>query len=107
MAGNLLGPRSWYLYTADNGSTYSYYTDDDLATAVGATLDDSNDALPRSLKPRILYCEDSAGNRKSVIAPATTTTAYANPQGATITIDGTVFAVKGTRGERRRAISNT
>lgn len=106
MSGNLLGPRSWYLYTADNGDTYSYYTDDDLAAGVGATLDDTNDTLPRGLKPRGIYCQDVNGNRKFIICPATTTTQYANPAGATVTVGTVDFAVTSTRGESRRAPSN-
>lgn len=106
MPGNLLGQRGWYLYTADNGNQYSYQTDRDLAAAVGATLNASNQTLPRGLRPRGVYCQDADGNRKFVICPSTTTAAYEADGSTTLTIDGTAFTTTGKRGERVRVPNN-
>lgn len=106
MAGNLLGPRSWYQYTSDAGVNYSYFTDDDLATAVGATLSDANPTLPRGLKPRGVNCQDASGNKKFVIVHSTTATVWTTQGANTITIDGTEFTVTSKRGERARIPSN-
>lgn len=106
MAGNLLGARSWYLYTADDGTNYSYQTDDDLATAVTATLSDANGTLPRGLRPRGVYCKDAAGNKKFVIVPSVTNTVWTAVGSTTLTIDGTAFTTTSKRGERVRIPSN-
>lgn len=106
MPGNLLGQRKWYAYTADNGNVYSYQTDVDLAVAVGATEDDSNQTLPRGLKPRGVYCIDADGNTKFVICPSTTTNAYAADGSVTLTIDGKAFTTTSKRGEKVRIPRN-
>lgn len=106
MAGNLLGPRSWYQYTTDGGTNYSYFTDDDLAAAVGATLSDDNPTLPRGIKPRGVNCQDAEGNKKFVIIPSTANTIWTTQGGQTITIDGTQFSVTSKRGERARIPNN-
>lgn len=104
--GNLLGPRGWYQYTADNGNQYSYLTDRDLATAVGATLSDDNQTLPRGLRPRGVYCQDADGNRKFVTVPATSSAVWTADGSTTLTIAGTNFVVTGKRGERVRIPNN-
>lgn len=106
MPGNLLGNRSWYLYTADNGNQYSYLTDDDLATAVGATLNDENQTLPRGLKPRGVNCQDADGNKKFVIVPSTTSDVWTADGASTLAIDGVNFTVTSRRGERSRIPNN-
>lgn len=106
MAGNLLGERNWYLYTAGNGNQYSYFTDADLAAAVGATLDASNQTLPRGLKPRGVNCQDADGNKKFVIVPSTTSAVWTADGASTLTIDGVAFTVTSKRGERVRIPSN-
>lgn len=106
MPGNLLGERNWYLYTADNGNQYSYFTDADLGAAVGATLDDSNQTLPRGLKPRGVNCQDADGNKKFVIVPSTTSTVWTTDGASTLTIDGVNFTVTSKRGERIRIPNN-
>lgn len=106
MAGNLLGERNWYLYTADNGNQYSYFTDADLATSVGATLNDDNQTLPRGLKPRGVNCQDASGNKKFVIVPSTTSTVWTTDGASSLTIDGVTFTVTSKRGERVRIPNN-
>lgn len=106
MPGNLLGERNWYLYTADNGNQYSYFTDADLAAAVGATLDDSNQTLPRGLKPRGVNCQDADGNKKFVIVPSTTSTVWTTDGASTLSIDNVNFTVTSKRGERIRIPNN-
>lgn len=106
MSGNLLGPRSWYRYTSDSGQLYSYYTDDDLATAVGAVLDDDNPTLPRGLRPRGVYCKDANGNKKFVIVPAVNNTVWTAPGSTTLDIGTVQFTTTSKRGERARIPSN-
>lgn len=106
MAGNLLGDRSWYLYTADNGNQYCYLTDADLATSVGATLNDENQTLPRGLKPRGVNCQDADGNKKFVIVPSLTSTVWTEDGSSTLSIDGVNFTVTSKRGERARIPNN-
>ena len=106
MPGNLLGERSWYLYTADNGNQYCYLTDDDLGAAVGATQNDDNQTLPRGLKPRYVNCQDADGNKKRVIVPSTTAAVWTNDGSTTLTIDGVAFVVTSKRGERSRIPNN-
>jgi hypothetical protein len=106
MPGNLLGNRAWYLYTADNGNQYSYLTDQDLATAVGATLNDENQTLPRGLRPRGVNCQDADGNKKFVIVPSTTSTVWTADGSSTLSIDNKNFTVTSKRGERVRIPNN-
>lgn len=101
---NTLGPRRYYEYTADNNGKYKYLTDQDLGTAVNATLNDSNPDLPRRFKPRGVYVEaevDGQTVRKFVICPATSTAAYAATASTTVTIDETEFKTTGRVGERQ------
>lgn len=100
MAGNILGARRYYSYTTDNGDAYKYQTDENLGSAVGATLNDTNPDLPRRFQPRGVYVENSTGQRKFVICPTTSTTVYNQNSSTDITIDGTTFSATGRRGER-------
>lgn len=109
MPGNTLGRRSYYAYTSDAGEGYSYLTDDDLATSVGATLDDTAAAFPRRFNPRGVYCRALVGGvvvNKFVVCPLTTTAAYSSNTSTEITIDGTVFNTTGRRGETMSFASN-
>lgn len=100
MAGNLLGRRRYYSYTSDSGIDYKYQTDEDLGTAIGATLNDSNPDFPRRFSPRVVYCRDSAGNKKKVIVPTVGNSVYAADASTDITIDTVVFSTTGRSGEQ-------
>lgn len=102
---NSLGSRAWYEYTSDTGTKYGYQTDEDLATAMGATPMTTNlPNLPRRFKPRVVLWEgeDEDGNkiRKELIAPTTTTASYATNGSTTIVVDGTSGTTTGRRGEQ-------
>lgn len=109
MPANSLGARSYYGYTADSGDTYSYLTDDDLATSVGATLEDGNEPFPRRFKPRGVYVQATVAGkvlRKFVICPDSTAAPYSQNTSATVTIDGTAFKTTGRRGESMSFANN-
>lgn len=106
MPGNLLGERRYYAYTDDTGETYTYLTDEDLGTAVGATLDDSNPPFPRRFEPRGVYVQDTEGNRKFLICPTTDNTYYSSNSSQDITIDTATFKTTGRRGEKQSFGSN-
>ena len=106
MAGNLSGARRYYAYTSDSGVEYKYLTDEDLGTAIGATLNDTNPDFPRRFSPRRIHCRDDDGNKKSIIAPTTTNTAYAADASTTITIDTVDFSTTGRTGEKMTFGSN-
>lgn len=106
MPGNALGPRLYYAYTSDGGVAYKYLTDQDLGTAVGATLNDTNPDMPKRFKPRGVYVESSSGNRKFVICPLLTTTAYNSNASTSVTIDGVTFKTTGRKGEKQSFGSN-
>ncbi len=65
MAGQTLGPRSYYLYTNDAGTNYSVLLDEDIATAGGLTLDDSNPNKPDRFKLRGVYIEATVAGCKA------------------------------------------
>lgn len=101
MAGQTLGPRSYYLYTSDASTSYSLLLDDDLATAAGLTLDDSNPNKPDRFKPRGVYIEATVNGskvRKFLICQADSTL-YDTDTTSNVTIDTTVFATTGRKGE--------
>lgn len=109
MAGNTLGSRRYYRYVDDTGVEFSYLTDQDLGTAVGATEDDSLPGLPRRFKPRGIHCQaeiDGNLRRKFVVIPDTSDTAHWENQSTKITIDSQEFSVTGRRGEQRSFGSN-
>ena len=112
MAGNLLGTRSKYVYTADDGKTYSVLTDDSLtvagmgaAAAAPVEFDPASPPanyagrFPRGARPRVVFVEDEDGNRKSLIAFNPTATNYATNTPKTIAIDTVDFVSTGRRGE--------
>lgn len=100
MAGNTLGPRSVYKYTADSGTEYKYLTDDSLAQAAGAELNDSLPDLPPNFRPRIVHCQSADGIRKQLIIPDIENDIYSSDVPQNVTIDGKVFRTSGRRGER-------
>ena len=102
MAGNILGRRSYYAYTADDGTVYSLLLDDSLAAAVGATQNDANPSPPRRFKPRVLYAErivNGDKKRKELVVPVTTFAGYASNTTSVVTVDGVDFDTTGRRGE--------
>jgi len=102
MAGNILGGRSYYLYTDDSGATYSILQDDTLAAAAGAVLNDANPAPPRRFEPRGIFVEATVGTRvkrKFLTAPLNTAALYNSNVTQNFTIDGVVFASTGRKGE--------
>lgn len=107
MPGNILGERSWYQYTSDAGDNYSYFTDDDLAASVGATLSDANGTIPRGIEPRGVNCQDANGNRKFVIIPSTANPIWTAAGASTLTIDTVDFTVTSKRGEKARIPNNS
>lgn len=103
MAGNILGGRSYYGYTDDNGTTYSILQDDTLANAVGAALDDTNPAPPRRFEARGVYVETIVGTRtkrKFLICPLVTSAFYNSNTTQVFSIDGVDYSSTGRRGER-------
>lgn len=99
MAGNQLGPRSYYLYTDDIGTNYSILTDDDLATAAGLVLNDDNPQLPRRFKPRVVHMEAANNSRKALVCQRTSSI-YASNASQPVTIDTVEYKSTGRRGER-------
>ena len=102
MAGNILGGRSYYLYTDDNDDNYSVLMDDSLAAAQSATLNDSNVGYPRRFKPRGIYLEALIGGvvkRKFLVITDPTSDLYASNVTQTVTIDGVAYQSTGRRGE--------
>lgn len=113
MAGNLLGPRSAYVYEADDGNTYSVITDDSLAVAGLGAADaapvafDPSDPptnysgrFPRGAEPRKVFVEDASGNRKQLTAFDPTADLYATTLPQNVTIDTVTFTSTGRKGER-------
>jgi hypothetical protein len=100
---NTLGPRSWYAYEGDDGVDYRVFTDDDLATAMNMTRNDSNRQLPRRYEARGVWAEATVSGRKVrkfLIAPTNDNTAYASESTSTVTVAGTAFRTTGRRGEQ-------
>lgn len=103
MTGNLLGVRRYYRYEDDTGLEYSYLTDQDLGTAVGAVEDDSLPPFPRRFKPRGVYCQATINNRlvrKFVIIPEVASSTLWENSSNSITIDSQAFTTTGRRGEQ-------
>lgn len=113
MAGNLLGPKSKYVYSADNGDTYSILTDDSLAIAgFGSTTEapevfdpespppNYRGRFPRGAKPRKVFCQDANGNRKEVTAFTLDADLYSTVLSKNVTIDTVVFTTTGRKGEK-------
>lgn len=102
MAGNILGGRSYYGYTDDNGTQYSILQDDTLANAVGAALNDTFPAPPRRFEPRGVYVEARVGTRvkrKFLTAPLSTSSFYNSNTTQDFDIDGVTFSSTGRKGE--------
>lgn len=102
MAGNTLGARKLYVYTADDGTEGVYLTDENLGTAIGATPATSSD--PRvtlyGLSKRYVLAENADGTlRKKIVVPTNDDTQFLN--GGTLTIDGTSFVITGRVGEKQ------
>ena len=106
MAGNILGVRRYYAYTSDTGEEFKYQTDEDLGTAIGATLNDTNPDFPKRFKPRGVYCKDSEGRRKFIVCPTVTNSTYAAEASVTLSIDEVDFKTTGRVGEKRSFGSN-
>ena len=78
-------------------------TDDDLATAMNMTRNDSNRQLPRRYEPRGVWAEATVSGRKVrkfLIAPTNDNTAYASESTSNLTVDGTQYRTTGRRGEK-------
>lgn len=101
MAGQRLGPRSYYAYTSDSSTVYSVLLDDDIATAGGLTKDDSNPNKPDRFKMRGVYAENvTAGEKARKFIPcAANSTLYNTDTTTAVTIDGQAFDTTGRRGE--------
>lgn len=112
MAGNLLGPRAKYNYTADDGSIYSITTDESLAVAglgAGAGAPTEFDPasppsgyagrFPRGAKPRKVFVQDADGNRKELTAFTPTANLYNTILAQEVTIETVTFTSTGRRGE--------
>ena len=102
MAGNILGRRSYYLYTSDTGDEFSILTDDSLAEAVGLVLNADNPAPPRRFQPRVLHVEfnsDAGLKRKSLVIGDASQANYSSNTTSTVTIDGDNYQTTGRRGE--------
>lgn len=106
MAGNKLGPKSYYLYTDDAGATYSILQDDDLAAAAGNTANDTNPPPPRRFKPRVAHVEDATGARKAIVCGSDSSPLYGQNVSVAVTIDGDPWVTTGRRGERFSVASN-
>lgn len=113
MAGNLLGPREKYVYVSDDLKSYGYTTDEDLAVAGLGPADaaptvynpasppiDYCGSFPRGFRPRVVFVQDAAGNRKELIAASPSADLYATNLAQNVTIDGVVFTTTGRRGEK-------
>ena len=102
MAGNIMGGRSYYGYTADSGVSYSILMDDSLAVATGCVLNDTFPAPPRRFKPRGVFVEKIVGSRvkrKFLICPLASSDLYKLGVTQQFTIDTVVFDSTGRRGE--------
>lgn len=113
MAGNLQGPRAKYVYEADDGSTYSVTTDQDLAVAGLGAADAApvefdpasppanySGQFPRGAETRKVFVQDANGNRKALTAFDLTADLYATTLPQTVSIDGVNFTSTGRKGER-------
>ncbi len=103
MAGNILGGRSYYLYTDDSGTDYSILQDDTLANATGGSLNDQNPAPPRRFEARGVYVEANIGGRikrKFLICPLVTSAFYNSNTTQVFNIDGVDYSSTGRRGEK-------
>lgn len=114
MTWNRLGSKQLYVYTADDGNTYSISTDTDLAIAglgVGAAapvvFDPANPpanfvgAAPKRFTPRTVFAEaDDDGARKNLIAFNPTADLYQTTARQAVTIDGQTGITTGRRGEK-------
>lgn len=109
MAGNTLGPRSYYLYTDDAAAKYSILMDVDNASAVGNVLDDTNPPPPSRFRPRVVHVEGTVDDnkvRKSIPVGSPTAAIYKTNSTAAVTIDGVQFQTTGRRGERLSFATN-
>jgi hypothetical protein len=113
MAGNLLGNRAKYVYKADDNKNYSVITDESLAaagTGAAAAAPSEFDAanppanyggrFPRGATVRVVFVEDSAGNRKALTCFDPTSSLYQTNLAKEVEIDGTTFTSTGRRGEK-------
>lgn len=97
--GQELGTRSYYGYTNDAGTVYSLLLDDTLAAAAGLAANDAGVSPPRRWKPRVVFVQSAAGNRKELVVNAGSAL-FNTDTSASVTIDGTVFNSTGRRGEK-------
>lgn len=112
MAGNLLGPRAKIVYLGDDGKNYKIVTDASFvvekagaATAAPALFDAASPPtnyagrFPRGAKPRVVFAQDTAGNRKEVVCTDATSALFKTTLPQVVSIDGTDFTTTGRRGE--------
>lgn len=60
----ILGPRSWYKYTTDNGENYRIQTSEYLAEAAGLERNDTLPFLPRWMKARYVWLQEVTAEPK-------------------------------------------
>lgn len=113
MAGNLLGNRSKYVYLGDDNKNYSVLTDESLAvagTGAATAAPEEYDAasppanyagrFPRGATPRVVFVEDTSGNRKALVCFDPSADLYKTNQAKEVTIDTVEFTSTGRRGEK-------
>lgn len=106
--GQTLGPRRYFLYTADDANTYSLLLDETLGVAGGLTLNDTNPPPPRRFKPRGVYIEATIAGAvaRKFLVTSENSALYATDNSTSVTIDGTAFKTTGRRGEQMSFGSN-
>ena len=103
MAGNTLGPRSYFVYPSDSGVNYNILTDDDNGLAGGLVKATAgNPRKPTGMKLRGVYVEGTVGGNlvRKFIACSPTAAIYNTDISTAVTIDGTNFLTTGRKGEQ-------
>lgn len=114
MTWNRLGAKVDYVYTSDDGNTYSLTTDENLAIAgLGAAdaapveFDPNNEPanfrgpVPKKFRPRVVFAEaDLDGARKELVAFDPTSELYQTSSRVAVTVDGEPGVTTGRRGEK-------
>lgn len=65
----MAGSRKWFVYTTDSGADYAIQLDESNTEAVNGAAQDfvsglaATDAVPRNIKPREIFYQNSSGTR--------------------------------------------
>ncbi len=101
----VLGPRSYYQYVSESGTSYKMKRRNaDMDAAGNNHASGSLPGMPIELKARRVHLKGDDGSRKSIDIGAPTNSLYIS--GGSCTIDGIGYTATGRTGEKDRGTNN-